>query len=255
MIDSASTPEPTPFVARRRRRRTALEAAILVLGVGLLLWGTDTIARTGAESLLERNIQDVTGVAETPQVEVHGSFLLVQAIRGAYDEVEVSLVDVRSGPLQVRRVEATLQDVRVPFRDLILRDIRRVGIGRATDRVTLQFSDLNSYFDVTGRPLRLTGGEDGSVAMSGSFNVLGQIIPVSAKVKLSVDDSQLRITPMEIDTGDAALSQASRLLLDQRLNLTVPLDTLPFGQQLTEITSDQEAIYLQAQSTGVVLRP
>ena len=251
MTDTATT----PLAARRRRRRTALEAAVLVLGVGLLFWGTDAIARTGAESLLERNIQDVTGVAEPPQVEVRGSFLLVQAIRGAYDEVEVSLSDVRSGPLRVRRVEATLYDVRVPLRDLILRDIRRVGIGRATDRVTLQFTDLNSYFDATGRPLRLTGGQDGGVAMSGSFNVLGQTIPVSAKVKLTVDDSQLRITPVQIDTGGAALSEASRLLLDQRLNLTVPLDTLPFGQQLTEIRTDQEAIYLQAESIAVVLRP
>ena len=72
---------------------------------------------------------------------------------------------------------------------------------------------------------------------------------------ISVDDSQLRITPEEIDTGDTTLSQASRLFLDQRLNLTVPLDTLPFGQQLTNITSDREAIYLQAQSTALILRP
>jgi hypothetical protein len=249
------TDTEAPVGARRRRRRTVLEAVLLVLGVGLLFWGIDAAARTGAESLLERNIQDVTGVVETPEVEVRGSFLLIQAIRGAYDEVEVSVVDVRSGPLQVQRVEATLHDVRVPFRDLVLRDIRRVGIGRAEDRVTLQFTDLNSYFEVTGRPLRLAGAEDGSVTMSGSFNVLGQTIPVSSKVKLSVDESQLRITPVEIDTGDASLSQATRLLLDQRLNLTVPLDTLPFGQQLTEVTSDEKAIYLGARSTGVVLRP
>jgi hypothetical protein len=247
--------DTTRSAARRRRRRTTLEAVILALGVGLLIWGTDALARTGAESLLERNIQDVTGVVERPQVEVHGSFLLAQAIRGAYDEVEVSVVDVRSGPLRVRRVEATLQDVRVPFRDLVLRDIRRVGIGRANERVTLQFSDLNSYFEVTGRSLRLIGGDDGGVTMRGFFNVLGQTIPVTAQVSLSVDDSQLRITPEEIDTGTTMLSQASRLFLDQRLNLTVPLDTLPFGQQLSDITSDQEAIYLQAHSTAVILRP
>jgi hypothetical protein len=240
---------------RRRRRRTALEAVILAIGVALLLWGTDALARAGAESLLERNIQDVTGVVERPVVEVHGTFLLPQAIRGAYDDVEVSVVDIRSGPLQIHRVDARLQDVRIPLRDLVLRDIRRVGIGKATDRVTLRFSDLNSYFEVTGRPLRLSGGDDGSVEMRGFFIVLGQTIPVTAQVSLSVDDSQLRITPEEIDTGSARLSQARRLLLDQQLNLTVPLDTLPFGQQLTEISSDRESLYLQAESTAVILRP
>lgn len=240
---------------RRRRRRTVLEAVIVVIGVGLLLWGTDALARMGAESLLERNVQDVTGVAEPPVVEVHGSFLLPQAIRGAYDEVEVSVVDLRSGPLRIHRVDASLLDVRIPFRDLVLRDIRRVGIGRATDRVTLRFSELNDYFRITGRSLRLTGEDDGEVRMSGDFNVLGESVPVTARVNLTVDESQLRIVPVEVDTGSVSLSRASRLLLAQRLNLAVPLDTLPFGQQLTEISNDRDALYLRAESTAVVLRP
>lgn len=243
------------LVARRRRRRTALEAVALVVATLALLWGADRLAETAAETLLERNIQDVTGVVDRPVVDVAGPLLLPQAIRGAYDHVDVSVSGLRSGPLRVHRVEATLNDVRMPFRDLLLRDIRRVGIGRSTSRVTLRFDDLNAYFETTGRSLRLTGGDDGQVRMTGVFDVLGQTVPVTARIELLVDGSQLRIAAEDVDTGDIDLTDARRLLLNQRLSLTVPLDTLPFGHQLTAVTSTEQELLLEANSTAIVLTP
>jgi len=239
----------------RRRRRTVLEAVALTLGTVLLLWGADRLAEIGAESLLERNIQDVTGVVERPVVDIRGPLFLPQAIRGAYGEVEVTVSDLRSGPLTVKQVRATLHDVRMPLKDVLLRDIRRVGVGRATDQVTLRFQDLNAYFETTGQSLRLAGTDDGHVEMSGFFIVLGQTVRATAQVDLHVDGSQLRIAPREVDTGDTVLSSARRVLLDQRLGLTIPLDTLPFGTELTEVSVDADELQVSAQSTAIVLRP
>ena len=82
-------------MAKARRRRRSLSPArrrlfLQVLGVvvlvGLLLWGTDTLARIGAQTLLARNIQDATGVEITPEVRVHGLFFVPQVIRGAYHQ-------------------------------------------------------------------------------------------------------------------------------------------------------------------------
>lgn len=247
--------EAITSVRRRRRRRTALEAVALVLGTLLLLWGTDRLAEIGAESLLERNIQDVTGVAERPVVDVRGPLFLPQAIRGAYGEVRVSVSDLRSGPLTVDQVEATLYDVRMPFKDVLLRDIRRVGVSRTTDQVTLRFQDLNAYFETTGRSLRLAGTDDGHVEMSGYFIVLGQTMRATAEVDLEVDGSQLRIAPREVDTGDTVLGSARRLLLAQRLGFAIPLDTLPFGTELTEVSVDADELRVSATSTAIVLRP
>lgn len=239
----------------RRRRRTVLEAVALTLGTLLLLWGADRLAEVGAESLLERNIQDVTGVVERPVVDVRGPLFLPQAIRGAYGDVRVSVSDLRSGPLTVERVDATLLDVRMPLKDVLLRDIRRVGVGQATDQVTLRFQDLNAYFETTGQPLRLTGTDDGHVEMSGYFIVLGKTVRATAEVDLQVDGSQLRIAPREIDTGDTVLDSARRLLLNQRLGLTIPLDTLPFGTELTEVSVDADELRITATSSAIVLRP
>lgn len=247
--------EAMPSVRRRRRRRTVLEAVALTLGLLLLLWGGDRLAEIGAESLLERNIQDVTGVVERPVVDVRGPLFLPQAIRGAYGEVRVSVSDLRSGPLIVKRVDATLLDVRMPFKDVLLRDIRQVGVGQTTDQVTLRFQDINAYFERTGQSLRLTGTDDGQVEMSGYFVVLGQTVRATAQVDLQVDGSQLRIAPREIDTGDTVLDSARRLLLNQRLGLTIPIDTLPFGTELTEVSVDADELHIIATSTAIVLRP
>jgi hypothetical protein len=247
--------EAIASVRRRRRRRTVLEAVALTLGTLLLLWGADRLAEIGAESLLERNIQDVTGVVERPVVDVRGPLFLPQAIRGAYKEVRVSVSDLRSGPLTVERVDATLLDVRMPLKDVLLRDIRRVGVGQATDQVTLRFQDLTAYFETTGQSLRLAGTDDGHVEMSGYFIVLGQTVRATAEVDLRVDGSQLRIAPRKIDTGDTVLDSARRLLLNQRLGLTIPLDTLPFGTELTEVSVDADELRITATSTAIVLRP
>lgn len=77
----------------------------------------------------------------------------------------------------------------------------------------------------------------------------------SADVDISESDAVLRLTPRKIDTGTSVLDQASRLLLDQRLKLSVPLGTLPFGHQLTSATPYAEGIHVNAEGRAVVLTP
>ena len=242
-------------VGRRHRWRTAVEASLIAAVLVLLLWGANALSRIGAETLLERNIADVTGVVDRPRVDLEGGVFLPQALRGAYQEVDISVVGIRSGPLRIERVDARLYDVRVPFRDVVLRDIRRVGIGRSDDVISLRFQDLNTYFEITGREVRLARTDDGQVQMRGFFSVLGQTVQATADVELSVDGNQLRITPGDIDTAGASLSPVRRLLLQQRLTFTVPLDTLPFGQNLTGLTVVEDGLRLTAEGRTIILRP
>lgn len=227
----------------------------VALGLLTLLWGADALARWGAESLLERNIQDVTGVATRPEVEVSGAFFLPQVIRGAYSHVDVTTRGVSSGPLRVDRVESRLTDVRVPFHDVLVQDVRRVGVGRSQEHVVLRYEDLNAYFAATGRPLAVGPGADGGLVLQGTVNVLGREIRADADVQLSARAETLRLTPGRIDSGSAALDQASRLLLTQRLTLTVPLATLPFGHQVTGVRAGPEVVELDAEGYGLVLQP
>jgi|SoiMetStandDraft_5_1073268.scaffolds.fasta_scaffold01545_4 hypothetical protein len=237
------------------RRRVLLQTTGVIVVVALLLWGADTLARIGAQTLLARNIQDATGVEVLPEVDVRGVFFLPQVIRGAYSDVQVTTQGVTGGPLRIDRVESRLSDVRVPFHDVLVRDVRRVGIGRSVENLDLTYEDLNAYFAATGRRLTLAPGRDGTVRLSGSVDVLNQRVPVSADATLSVEDDVLRISPQSFDTGSGSLDAAGRLLLGKRLTLLVPLGTLPFGHHLTGVTADPEGVHLTAEGTDILVEP
>src|SRR5919202_6856717 len=109
-----------------QRRRTLIEVTVFVVAVFFLGWGADALARLGAEGLLARNIQNATGVREAPVVNVRGFAFVPQVVRGAYSQVDVTTRGITSGPLRVDRVSSRLLDVRVPFHDVLVQDIRRV---------------------------------------------------------------------------------------------------------------------------------
>jgi hypothetical protein len=257
MVRSALMAETKP---QRRglspaRRRVLLQTLGVIVVVALLLWGADALARSRAETLLARNIQDATGVEAPPEVDVNGIFFLPQLIRGAYSDVQVSTRGVTGSPLRIDRVDSQLSDVRVPFHDVLVRDVRRVGIGRSVENLHLTYGDINAYFAATGRRLTLAPGPDGTVKLTGNVEVLNQSVPVSADAALSVEDDVLRISPQSLDTGSGSLDAASRLLLGRGLTLLMPLGTLPFGHHLTGVQADPEGVHLTAEGTGILIKP
>lgn len=258
MPESGTTnPDRTgPSRSRRRQHgRTAIEVVVFVTVFFFMGWGVDALARMGAEGLLARNIQRATGVSEPPDVDVRGFAFVPQVIRGSYRSATVTTRGITSGPLRIERVSSQLSDVRVPFHDVLVQDIRRVGISRSTENVTLRLEDLNAYLKATGRPVRLAPADNGELEVTGAVDVLDQRVRIRAVVTLGAADQTLRLIPREIDTGTATLNRASRLLLDQRLALSVPLGTLPFGHQMTNATVVGDTIELQAQGVGIVVQP
>lgn len=245
-----------PSGPRRRRRWVRLATALLAVVVfGGLLVGADAAARAGAETLLARNVQDATGTFEEPEVHVRGVAFLPQVIRGSYREVDLTTVGVTSGPLRIARVDSLLTDVRVPFHDVLVRDVRGVAVGRSVQDVRLSYADLNTYFLATGRPLRLSRSEDGRTRVDGAVDVLGRGLTVTADVAVTVSSGQLMVTPVNIDIGESSLGSASRLLLNQRLTLSIPTDTLPFGQEVSRVTPTADGLEVIAQGSGIVIRP
>jgi hypothetical protein len=224
-------------------------------GVLLLLWGADSLARFGAESLLARNIADATAVPAAPEVSVRGVLFLPQVIAGRYREVDVTTRGITSGPLRLDTVDSRLYDVRVPFHDVLVGDVREFWIGRSHQELTLTYADLNAYFDATGRSLVIGPAENGRVQIGGTVRVLNQTVDAKSEVTLGAEDGVLRITPEQIDTGAATLDAVSRLLLRQRLTLTVPLGTLPFGHRLTSVEPYPAGLTIVAEGESIVVEP
>jgi LmeA-like phospholipid-binding len=257
MNDGTTEPVPDPPWHRRLSHGwwIAIEALVFVTVVFFTGWGADALARSGAEALLARNIQTATGVSGSPAVHVRGFAFVPQVVRGAYNEVEVSTVGITSGPLRIERVDSLLYDVRVPFHDVLVQDIRRVGIGWSDQKVTLLYGDINTYFVNTGRELQVAPGDGGELVLTGAVDVLSKRVQVRATATLSVAGEVVRINVGKLDTGVTSLDQAERLLLSQRLALTVPLGTLPFGHELKSVTVTKDAVLLEAVGNAIVLQP
>ena len=231
-----------------------LEVLAVLVVLGGLLGAADALARTAAEALLVRNVRDAVGAESDPVVEVRGRFFLPQVIRGAYSEVHVRTNGIQSGPLRIEQVDSTLRDVRVPFHDVLLSDLRAIGVGRAEQTAVLTYDDLNHYFAVTGRSLQVEPLGGGRIRLTGTVAVLDKKVRLTAESEMVAGAGQLVLNPTAVQTS-APLNTASRLLLAQRLRLSVPMGTLPFGQQLTSVDVGERTITLTAVGNTVVLNP
>jgi hypothetical protein len=223
-----------------------------VVATALLLWGADLLARWGAENLLARNIEEATGVPTRPSVDVSGTFFLPQVVQGRYDDVVITVRDLRSGPLRIEEVRARLAGVHVSFHDVLMQEPDPVWIENSVEEALLTYEDLNRYLDATGRPVTLDAAGD-EVRLTGTAEILGQRVSASTRAQLAVEDGALAVRPTELDT-DTPLDPASSLLLGQRFTFVVPLDPLPFGQQLTDVEVTGSGLLARARGDDVVLR-
>lgn len=240
--------------SRRPQPRTLALGAAVVLGALLLLWGGDRLGRWGAENLLRHTLQDATGSSVAPTVQVHGSFVLLQVLRGRYDDVTVTLPEVRSGPLRIERVQAELSGVRLAFHDVLLQERDDLYIGSALQRATLRYDDLNRYLDATGRPITLAPGSSADeLLLTGTLQVLDQTVTASSTARLGPAAGALGVQPTDVDT-DSALDPVATLLLGQRFTFLVPLDPLPFGQRVTDARAGESELVVDTGTEGVWVR-
>jgi hypothetical protein len=180
------------------RRRTAALAVTVVLGTVLLLWGADRLARWGAESVLTRAVQEQTGVLERPTVEVQGGSALLQALRGRYDDVEVRIGALSSGPLRVEDYAADLDGVYLSFHDLLDGNTARVHVERAAEAAFLTYDDLDRYLRFAGRDLHVEAADGGQLRVRGTVDVLGEARTVSALVRVGTEDAGIVLRPTHL---------------------------------------------------------
>jgi hypothetical protein len=240
--------------SRRQRRQTVALALTVVLGTALLLWGSDWLARRGAESVLARVVQERTGVLDRPDVQVHGALFLPQVLRGRYDQVEVAAEGLSSGPLRVERLSADLSGVYLSFHDLLHGTPDRVVIARSVEEALLTYEDLNRFLGFTGRPLTLEPAPGGQVRVSGTVDVLGESLAVATVARIEADDDALVLRPTLLDTAEP-LTGVRELLVTQRFSFRVPLDPLAFGQRITDIEVVQSGLVIRATGSRIVLGP
>ncbi len=217
-----------------------------------LLWGLDWVARVSAQGLLARSIQTETGTNGTPTVKVNGLLFLPQVIRGRYDSVQIGLVDLTTGPLRVASLNAELRGVHLPFHDVLVGSANDILIDSAGEQALITYADLNAYLESTGRSVRVEAAAEGNVRLTATLELLGQSITASADAEISAADGAVAIRPTRLNT-ETDLDASSEALLGRRLTVVVPMDPLPFGQQVTDIRTVDAGFIVTAGGTDVTI--
>jgi hypothetical protein len=249
-------PVPTEAATRRgaRRSRPLLLIGTFVVTVALLIWGADWVARRVAENQLAGEIENQTGSLTDPAVAIHGAFFLPQVFRGEYDRVDITFRELTDGPLRLQNVQAQLSGVHVPFRDVLVRASNPVLVEHADEQAFLTYEDLNTYLAATAQPVTVQGTDSGLVLLTGSIQLGDATVVGTAEARIAAQGNAVAVTPTRL-VSDSPLATISQVLLGERFTFLIPLDPLPFGEQVTEIDPQEGGLLIRAQGDDLVLAP
>jgi LmeA-like phospholipid-binding len=246
----------TAGTLRSRRRadpRIAAFALVVLLFVAGLLAVSDYLARVGSQSLIARVIQRDLQLQNRPRVNLHGAFYLPQVINGVYDHLEISMGPLQTGSLRVASMHADLNNVHLPFHDVLVRHTRRILIERTTELVVLRYGDIDRYLASIGSPVSLGPAGHRQVRFTGTVDVLGEHVSASADARVRAYGNVLYISPSRVDSGVSAVDATTAALLDQRFTVQIPLDQLPFAQTVTGLQVEDGAIIVRAVGKNVTI--
>jgi hypothetical protein len=185
-------------------------------------------------------------------VQVHGSPVLLQAVRGRYDDVEVDSGTVSSGPVRLRAVEADLSGVYLSFHDLLDGNTDEVFVERSVERALLTHDDLDRYLRFTSRRLEAEPADEEQLRLTGTVDTSGGVREVSALAGVAPEAGALLVRPTQLDTP-AGLDGLEELLLRQRFTFPVPLDPLLFEEGDVDVAVQPDGLAIRVSGSGVVL--
>ena len=214
--------------------RRAVIALVVIVG---LLVVADRVAVASADHVVATRIQTDQGLAQRPHVSIHGFPFLTQAIGGRYDDVTLTLHDLREGHVPVHTLTVDLRGVHVPLGAVTSQHLTRVPVDRATASVLLSYGDLNGYFSGQQRLLQFSEGAGGQIEVTLSTSVAGRRASVSGSGRIDVRGSDLV------------------LAVGHGIDVTIPLGGLPFRIALVGAKATKAGILVQATASGLVLHP
>ncbi|GIH29066.1 hypothetical protein Aph01nite_73760 [Acrocarpospora phusangensis] len=223
-----------------------LLVSVLVLGIVLVV--LDRVAVVGVQREVARQIEAAYKLSATPTVTVNGIPFLTQAIAGRYEEVTIEMGDLTQEGVTLSSAQATLYGVHAPLMDLIQNaeavDLRAE---RVSGTVVISYKTLDAR---APRGIKVNGGGNGTIQVSGELNVLGQAVPVTADMKVELVKNQIRVTPASVKiAGGVPVPNAERLV-----SFAIPIRELPLNLKLTKVTPVEEGLLVQGTADDVPLR-
>ena len=220
--------------------KRAVVATVVVVGV---LAGAaavaDRVLHEQTEQRLATELRDqIPGLDAEPDVTIEGFPFLTQVLAGELGQVDVSAPEATVEGLLLEDVEVRLNEVSTD---------RPNVAGRAH---MTAFTSLDSMAAALDLPLDLTIDGEHLVATTELLGLPVEVLllPTAGGQEVLIDIDAFRIGGATVSAADLPSG-----FTDQLQGLSFPIEGLPEGLELTEVTLEPDGAQLVAEGTDVVL--
>lgn len=243
----------------------------LAVLVGLVVI-VDFGAAAYSEYRVSRALREGGDLSSDPEVTIHGFPFVTQAIDGKYKNIEIRAKGVRADLISDTTLEATLNGVAIPARDLIEGNVHTVPVDHIGGRLKIEATELGQLLgipdlQVSASPADKSDGTFGSggsgmtttgggVVLTGTVTIGPFSEKVSVAADLLLDGNQVKIAATDFYTG--AQGGIDALVPDQLEGAVLGLfdryiDTrqLPFGVVPTKVTAQGSQIVIEGEGNNV----
>ncbi|MBT0772649.1 DUF2993 domain-containing protein [Kineosporia sp. J2-2] len=228
----------------------------VVLVLLVLLVVIDRVTWWAARRVVAERVQSEAGLAERPEVEVHGFPLLTQALRGEYDQVNAKVDDlsVQDG-VTVDELDVEMRGIHASLGDLVNHELGDVPVESAVADATVGYASIDKVVadNMPDENLKVefTEGTDGRISITGTYqSPLGSTqIQGDATVTIKDGDLVLELTQDSLQDVPATL----RSSVASMLNRSYHLPELPFGFEAQDVTIGGEGVTVRATTSKVEL--
>jgi hypothetical protein len=253
----------------RRRRRSgwpALLAILIVLG-GIILVADRVAAQAASNELRAQLASELSdrGVGyQTMDVSIEGVPFLTQVAENRYEKIAIDMTEVRLPASQAGAGEATLPVLHVVATGVeadatsLIRGIpTQVTADEVSGSAVVSYGTLETLVDYSRyrlRDVRFTS-TDGALHASGTADVAGIDIPITAVAEIAAVDGQFQVNLREVTAVGVEAPQIVKDYLDDLAQnaVTARLPDLPFSLTLDQVSPGAGGLAITATGRGVTL--
>jgi hypothetical protein len=208
----------------------------------VLLVVADRLAARVAGQVVADQIKSNQHLTTTPKVTVDGFPFLTQLVRGTYDEVDASAVNINQGNVRASSLTLHLHGVHLKISAVLAQSVKTISVDRADGTVVLSYADVNALVKPEG--ITVAPGKNGSITVSGSVKVAGQTVKGSGIGTLAAVPTGIKVTVSNLKA--AGLSSSLTSLLVNKLSFVIPTSSLPYGVTVESVHAGAAGVTVAA---------
>ncbi len=226
-------------------------AVVAILAVLLVV--ADRVGVVVAQNVAASQLRENAQFAGQPSINVRGVPFLTQALRGRYNDIQVSGRLSSLGQIRGAGLNVDLRGAHLPLSDLLRHDVNNVPVDQVQGTVVIPYSELARLSKIPNLTITPNGSRlDASARID--LPVIGGTVDVTGEGKLALVDGKIQVTITELRAGGVTVPSAVLPAVSAAVTGLIPLPELPYGLHLQSITPSSDGLDVAGAGTNVVLR-